>query len=150
MAGLLTAGLVAVAVAAGFIELRAFPLNHDAAWYLYVAGAWLDGKRLYVDILEVSPPVIVWLSAPAVALARLAGTSVGTTFRGWMFALAFGSLAVGLPALRRLEPDRSGLGPLRGDAHGRATGSASDPDHRSADFGAGPRTRRNRGARAAR
>ena len=32
-------------------------INHDTAWYLYATRAWLDGAQLYVDIVEVNPPL---------------------------------------------------------------------------------------------
>jgi hypothetical protein len=50
-------------------ELRR-PLNPDVAWLLYSAERVLRGDRLYVDILEINPPLIVWLNLPVAALAR--------------------------------------------------------------------------------
>ncbi len=39
------------------------PLKDDIAWLLYVARRWMAGRALYVDLVEVNPPLIVWLSA---------------------------------------------------------------------------------------
>ncbi len=39
------------------------PLKDDIAWLLYVARRWMAGRALYVDVVEVNPPLIVWLSA---------------------------------------------------------------------------------------
>lgn len=39
------------------------PTKDDIAWLLYVAASWLHGSRLYVDIVEVNPPLIVWICA---------------------------------------------------------------------------------------
>ena len=46
------------------------PLKDDIAWLLYVARRWLAGKELYVDVIEVNPPLIIWLSALPLTLAR--------------------------------------------------------------------------------
>jgi hypothetical protein len=49
------------------------PLKDDVAWLLYVAGQWLGGQRLYIDLVEINPPLIVWLSAIPAWLADWAG-----------------------------------------------------------------------------
>ena len=52
-----------------FVALRA-PLKDDIAWLLYVARRWLAGRELYVDVVEVNPPLIVWISALPLGLSR--------------------------------------------------------------------------------
>ncbi len=48
------------------------PLKDDVAWLLYVARKWLGGQRLYEDLVEVNPPLIIWLYAlPAWAAQAL-------------------------------------------------------------------------------
>ena len=49
------------------------PIKDDIAWLLYVSEQWLAGRRLYVDLVEVNPPLIVWLCAIPVRLAQLLG-----------------------------------------------------------------------------
>ena len=34
------------------------PLNHDAAALLHFSQRWLAGERLYVDLIDVNPPLI--------------------------------------------------------------------------------------------
>jgi hypothetical protein len=51
-----------------FTMLRS-PLKDDIAWLLYVARRWLAGRELYVDVVEVNPPLIVWISAIPIWLA---------------------------------------------------------------------------------
>ncbi len=53
-----------------FTMLRS-PLKDDVAWLLYVARRWLSGRELYVDVVEVNPPLIVWISAIPIWLAGL-------------------------------------------------------------------------------
>jgi len=45
------------------------PLKDDVAWLLYVARNWLAGQRLYEDLIEVNPPLIIWLYAVPAAVA---------------------------------------------------------------------------------
>ena len=46
------------------------PLNTDSGWLLVAARRLLDGDRLYVDIIEVNPPLIVWLLLPSAWVGR--------------------------------------------------------------------------------
>jgi hypothetical protein len=67
--GLCVVGLASLLVLVGFILLNR-PLKDDVAWLLYVAERMLDGRRLYVDLVEINPPLIVWLSALPAGAAR--------------------------------------------------------------------------------
>lgn len=49
------------------------PLKDDVAWLLYVARKWLGGQRLYEDLVEVNPPLIVWIYAIPAWLATNLG-----------------------------------------------------------------------------
>src|SRR5690348_14804249 len=65
--------LLAIAVAVvTFATLRS-PLKDDIAWLLYVARRWMAGRELYVDVVEVNPPLIVWISAIPIWLAGVLG-----------------------------------------------------------------------------
>lgn len=63
---------VAIVVAAVFWD---HPINHDNAWYLFATRRWLAGERLYLDLIEVNPPLAFYLTAPAILLADLVGIS---------------------------------------------------------------------------
>ncbi len=63
---LLTLGIVL------FTVLR-LPLKDDVAWLLYVARRWMAGRELYVDLVEVNPPLIVWISAIPIRIAAWLG-----------------------------------------------------------------------------
>src|SRR6195952_1894488 len=52
-----------------FMVLRS-PLKDDVAWLLYVARRWMAGRELYIDVVEVNPPLIIWISAIPLELAR--------------------------------------------------------------------------------
>ena len=53
----------------------------DIAFLLHAAGLVLDGGRLYVDLFEINPPLIVWLNLPVVAAARALGISEIMAYR---------------------------------------------------------------------
>ncbi len=44
------------------------PLNHDVAGLLAFTEGWLGGAALYRDLIEVNPPLIILMNAPAVLL----------------------------------------------------------------------------------
>ena len=47
------------------------PLNTDSGWFLLAGRRVLEGARLYTDIIETNPPLIVWLMAPLAAVGSL-------------------------------------------------------------------------------
>jgi hypothetical protein len=82
-------------------ELRA-PLNADAAWLVYSAGRLLRGELLYVDILEINPPLIVWLNLPTAYLSQVLHIPATLMFRIGMLLLVTGSVAGCWSLVRRL------------------------------------------------
>jgi hypothetical protein len=62
-------GLLAVVIAIVLFTMLRSPLKDDVAWLLYVARRWLAGRELYVDVVEVNPPLIVWISAIPMQIA---------------------------------------------------------------------------------
>lgn len=78
------------------------PDDHDVAWYLYVAAQVMDGARLYVDLVEINPPLIVAFSVPAVLIARAFGFSDILVFELSVLALVVVSLTLCAAVLRRL------------------------------------------------
>ena len=57
-----------------FVALRS-PLKDDIAWLLYVARRWMAGRELYVDLIEINPPMIVWISVIPLTVSRWLGVS---------------------------------------------------------------------------
>lgn len=67
-------------------------VNHDTAWYLYVAHGLLEGGELYRDFVEVNPPLAMWLTVPVVMLSRATGIAPIETLYGVFFAITAMSL----------------------------------------------------------
>ena len=63
MIGVASVLLLGAALAIMLFAVMRTPLKDDIAWLLYVARRWMAGRALYVDVVEVNPPLIVWLSA---------------------------------------------------------------------------------------
>jgi hypothetical protein len=64
--------LAAVSLVA-LVTLHIAQTNPDVSWGLTMAEKWLDGSRLYVDIVEVNPPATLFLYVGPVWLARQIG-----------------------------------------------------------------------------
>jgi hypothetical protein len=91
--GQLAVLLVTIA-AFGTYQALSLPANPDVASLLYTAGRVLDGERLYVDVAEPNPPLVVFLNVPVVAAARLLGISSLFVFPACVLALVACSLAL--------------------------------------------------------
>jgi hypothetical protein len=72
-----------------FVMLR-MPLKDDVAWLLYVARRWLAGRELYVDVVEINPPLIVWISAIPMRLASALGIDAQYTAIPFFVAAVLG------------------------------------------------------------
>jgi hypothetical protein len=69
-----------------------------------MAGRLLDGAELYRDVVEVNPPLIVWLNLMPVSIARALGLSEVLAFRLLVVAGVLATLALCRTLLARL-PD---------------------------------------------
>ncbi|HEU5039401.1 MAG TPA: hypothetical protein VFT84_01190, partial [Gemmatimonadales bacterium] len=78
--------------------------NHDVAWLLWLAERVLAGRDLYGDLIEINPPLAIWLAVPSVAVGQLLGSSAALCYHLFVvFALA-GCTAL----LLTLTPDARG------------------------------------------
>jgi hypothetical protein len=102
-------GSLCVLVGLGLIaELRSYA-GADSGFLLDEAGRVLRGARLYVDLVDMNPPLIVLLNMAAVLFARVLGVSDILGYR-----LLFGGLLLALFGLtawliRRVLPSELGL-----------------------------------------
>ena len=90
-------------------ELATFART-DIAFMLYAAERVVGGARLYVDVVEINPPLIIALNLPAVLLSRLLGISDILAYRALTIATLAGALAFANWSLRRiLDPGGDAL-----------------------------------------
>ncbi|WP_159998032.1 hypothetical protein [Roseomonas sp. 18066] len=97
-------GIVAVTLAVVLFALLRAPMKDDLAWLLWVAGQWLRGQELYIDLVEVNPPLIIWLSAIPVMLADLTGLTSKQVALPMIAAAALGSAWTVAGLLRGTSP----------------------------------------------
>ncbi len=64
------------------------PLNHDVAALLHFSQRWLAGERLYVDLIDINPPLVFILNLLPAAIAQLTPISAPIAFvlcvLGWI------------------------------------------------------------------
>jgi hypothetical protein len=85
------------------------PLNHDVGALLQFAQRMLHGERLYVDLIDINPPMIFLLDTVPVAIAEALRLSTVTCLTWFVLALC------GITAIwttRLLAPLRDGHGAL--------------------------------------
>ncbi|HEU4439118.1 MAG TPA: hypothetical protein VFT36_07695, partial [Methylomirabilota bacterium] len=99
-------GLLGMLWLASLVYFLHTTLNHDVAWYLVAADRFLDGARLYRDIIEVNPPLAFYLAVPPVAAARLTGWEPIDCLVVYVFLLIALSLAI-CDHLLKTQSDRS-------------------------------------------
>ena len=80
MASWRTADAIALAILAASLAfvlttVISSPLKDDVAWLLWVAKKWLAGRDLYVDLVEVNPPLVIWIYAIPAGLAEWLGVA---------------------------------------------------------------------------
>jgi hypothetical protein len=93
------------AVAAWFALVRNGPLINDTAWQLWIGAHLNGGARLYVDILEVNPPLWFWIGA---AVERMAAATAlpGLAILAGLFALVAAAAVLLIGAILRCPRDR--------------------------------------------
>jgi hypothetical protein len=97
--------ILTLLIATSFLaELRSYA-RPDTGFLLDAAGRVLDGSRLYVDVVEINPPLVIGLNALAVACARALGASSILVYRVGVAALLLVTLALSSRWLRRLLPE---------------------------------------------
>lgn len=85
---ILVVGLTVAATALILVIVAAFPLNSDVAWLMTMARRALDGEELYRDLVEVTPPLVVYALMPAVVVSDVTGIADSTAVIVIFFSIA--------------------------------------------------------------
>ena len=96
------------------LPILTFPVHTDQATFLRGGMALLEGGTLYVDFIDVKPPLVYMLYAIPAAVAGASEIGIRVFDLIWQS----GALAMLLLALRRIDSDRSGH---RNDRHDAGT-----------------------------
>ena len=78
--------------AAAMLLQQVIPVNLDVSWLLVAGERVLDGARLYVDIIEINPPMSVFAYLPGIVLARATGFDSAVVTDALVLTLAAASL----------------------------------------------------------
>jgi hypothetical protein len=100
LADLAVAGAILVMALLQLRTILALPVHHDIAWPLTIARALRGGARLYADIIEVHPPLVIFLAAAANRLGDVLHVTDATAYH----LLAFGAALVSLALSAQLWP----------------------------------------------
>jgi hypothetical protein len=106
-----TRPFLAIALAAAGLALAAealAPPTPDVAFYLYGAQRIVDGSRLYLDLIDLNPPLIFWLNLPPVLVARALHLPDIVVYRLFVLLILMGVLALSQESLRRISDDARG------------------------------------------
>ena len=99
--------LIGVATAAASLVYAQLMLNHDSSWYLIATRRWLGGVELYSGIMEINPPLSVFLTVPGLWFSDALGTTDSIGFVLYVVLLCGGALLV----VQRLLRDAEALTP---------------------------------------
>jgi hypothetical protein len=91
--------LAVTAVAAVLLYPR-FSLNHDTSWFLAGTRMFLEGEQLYIGVVDLNPPLVYYLTVPAIWLSNLTWLTDTAAFVAYTIALAVAS-AIGLAQILR-------------------------------------------------
>lgn len=80
----LATGLVLLA---GIVYYATMQMHHDVAWYVYCNLQQLEGKRLYVDFIEINPPISFYLTMIPVLVSKATGLPVNISLSAFVFLL---------------------------------------------------------------
>ena len=72
------------------------PMNHDVAAVLSFAERWLAGEVLYVDLIDVNPPLIFVLNLLPAGLARWLGVDAVAALKACLMAMVLAMWALSL------------------------------------------------------
>jgi hypothetical protein len=98
---------VAALFAAGMAMRHVVAANTDVSWLLIAGERWLDGQRLYSDIVETNPPMAILIYVPGILIARALGIPAEIVVDGLLFA----AIAVSLAITGRILKNASALAP---------------------------------------
>ena len=86
-----------------FIYFFFYPLCPDVSWLIYTAKKMLNGNILYLQIIEVNPPLIILLTSIPVLIAKFTFLSSTYAFLFFVFSLIFISILLSAQVLKQIQ-----------------------------------------------
>jgi hypothetical protein len=97
-----TVGLALALFLASSVLVLTNLVNHDVSWFYYMSQRWLDGARLYVDLIDMNLPLVVYVGVPPAWLAAALGLPAIPTLQLYILAWLLATLAFDWWLLNRL------------------------------------------------
>lgn len=89
---------VAAIILVGAFWQATHPPSADVSWLIVVGEKMLAGQQLYKEVLELNPPMSVFLYVPAIWFEHLTGLSA----EAWVLVMTFGLIAAALVLLAHI------------------------------------------------
>src|SRR5260370_2407740 len=86
---------IVILFAVAIVLRHVLAANTDVSWLLTVGERVLDGRRLYVDVIDANPPMAVLIYLPGIVIARALRLPAEVVTAGLVFAAIFVSPAIG-------------------------------------------------------
>ncbi len=86
--------IVLVTFLLGLVLYSRWPVHHDVAWLMYCGQRMFEGARLYVDCVEVNPPISFYLTLLPAYVAQRFGLPANLCLTVYVLALAALSIAL--------------------------------------------------------
>lgn len=85
------------------LYFKLYPLNVDSTWILHCAKEMLNGSTLYVDMIDVNPPIIFIYSTVAVLFSKITSISLNISYIFIILVLIFTSLYIVIRILEKIN-----------------------------------------------
>lgn len=96
-------GLVATSLLVSWALMLRMPLSHDVIWQMWIARQLVGGTKLYVDVLELNPPLWFWMAVPVERMAQIFGATTGAA----VVTAVVTFIAIALTAITAMISDES-------------------------------------------
>jgi hypothetical protein len=79
--------IIICAAISAYVGLHGY-INPDCGWLISATGRWLAGERLYVDVIETNPPLVIYLTAIPLLIGQKFGFNPVDSFVVFVAALS--------------------------------------------------------------
>jgi hypothetical protein len=85
--------IIICAAISAYVGLYGY-INPDCGWLISATGRWLAGERLYVEVIETNPPLVIYLTAIPLLIGQKFGVTSVESFVFFVAALSAISAAI--------------------------------------------------------
>lgn len=101
--------MAAIVLLVGWLMIYGMSLSHDVVWQMWIARQLIGGSKLYVDILELNPPLWFWMAVPAEYMAQTLQMTANNAIITAILTYAGVSLALFAATITKEAPSRRAI-----------------------------------------